>query len=87
MVLVDAIYKWPTDESGCRWGKTLFKVSRELTLEGTLAAQASQDESLCWGVNPLANHSTYQCVYHDQLYFAELRMEGRHMSAFLHQLL
>ncbi len=27
-----------TDESGCRWGKTLLKVSRGLTLEGTLGS-------------------------------------------------
>ncbi len=39
------------------------------------------------GVNPLANHSTYQCVYHGWLCFAELEMEGKHVSAFLHQLL
>ncbi len=25
--------------------------------------------SQCWGINPLANHSTYQCVYHGWLYF------------------
>ncbi len=66
----------PTDESGCRWGQTQLKISRELTFKGTLAAQASQDESQCWVVNPLANHSTYQCVYHGWLYFGDEDLKG-----------
>jgi hypothetical protein len=28
------------------------------------------------GVNPLANHSTYQCVYYDQLYFGNEDLTG-----------
>jgi hypothetical protein len=52
---------------------TSDRTDEGVTLEGTLSAQVFQDESLS---NPLANHSTYQCVYHGWLYFGDEDLKG-----------